>query len=323
MKGARSSAFSARTFARFAWALLAYDVGVVAWGAYVRATGSGAGCGRHWPTCNGEIVPRAPRTETLVEMSHRVSSAGAFVLTLVLFVWALRLYPSRHPVRRSAGASLALMAAEAVIGAGLVLFELVAHDASLKRALGTCLHLLNTFLLLGATSLTAFWASGGGPLRARLRGPVVSALAVLLFTMLVVGASGAVTALGDTLFPPASLAAGFAQDFAPSAHIFIRLRAIHPILAVATASAIVIATGLARSLQPTRTVERWSRRAAVLAIAQVAVGLLDMLSRAALALQLVHVVLADAVWIALVLTTTALVSEVPSVASTPVDAVVA
>ncbi|MGH7436927.1 MAG: COX15/CtaA family protein, partial [Polyangiaceae bacterium] len=80
-------------FARFAWGLLAYDVAVVVWGAFVRATGSGAGCGRHWPTCNGDFVPRAPRLETLIEMSHRASSGLAFLLTAVLLGWALRSYP--------------------------------------------------------------------------------------------------------------------------------------------------------------------------------------------------------------------------------------
>src|SRR5580692_4905461 len=81
---------------RFAWFTLAYNVAVVLWGAYVRATGSGAGCGRHWPLCNGELVPRSPRVETLIELSHRVTSGLALVLTLVLLVWAFRVTPRGH-----------------------------------------------------------------------------------------------------------------------------------------------------------------------------------------------------------------------------------
>src|SRR5271165_3717882 len=156
-------------FARFAWSLLAFDVAVVAWGVYVRATGSGAGCGRHWPLCNGEVVPRAPRVQTIVELSHRLSSGAAMLLTAVLLGWALLAYPRGHVVRRGAAVSMALMLAEALIGAGLVLFELVAHDASMKRALSVCLHLTNTLLLLASTALTAWWASGGGRVRVRLR----------------------------------------------------------------------------------------------------------------------------------------------------------
>src|SRR5579863_7151033 len=108
-------------FARAAWALLAYDIAVVLWGAYVRATGSGAGCGRHWPMCNGEIVPRAPRVETLIELSHRASSGVAFVLTGVLLAWAVRTFPRGHRVRRGAATAMLLMVSEAAVGAGLVL----------------------------------------------------------------------------------------------------------------------------------------------------------------------------------------------------------
>jgi heme A synthase len=300
-----------RPCARLAWGVLAYDLAVVAWGAYVRASGSGAGCGRHWPMCNGEIVPRAPRVETLVELSHRVSSGGALVLTLLLLVCALRTFPRGHRVRRGAAATAMLMVAEALIGAGLVLFELVAHDASLKRALSMSLHLMNTFLLLASTALTAWWASGGRAMTLRGQRAVVLALALPLAAMLVVGASGAVAALGDTLFPASSLAAGFAQDFAPSAHVFVRLRAIHPVLAALTAGAIVIATGLVRALRPTREVRVLARSAAALATLQVAAGLLDLLTRAPVAMQLVHLALADLVWVALVLTGAAALADGP------------
>lgn len=296
-------------FARFAWALLAYDVAVVAWGAYVRASGSGAGCGRHWPTCNGEVVPRALPLERLIEFSHRVTSGLAFLFTAVLLAWAFIAFPRGHRVRGGAIASMALMAAEAVIGAGLVLLALVAHDASLRRAVGIGLHLVNTFFLLAATSVTAFWASGGGAPRLRSHGGLVPALGVLLAAMIVVGASGAITALGDTLFPVPSLAAGLAQDFSPSAHAFVRLRAVHPVLAVLLATAVVVVTGFARAVRRTHSVTVLSRIAGTLAVAQVATGLLDMTLRAPIALQLIHVVLADALWIALVLTTAAVLSE--------------
>src|ERR1700722_9946712 len=164
----------------FAWASLGTEILVVAWGAYVRATGSGAGCGRHWPTCNGEILPRAPRIETLIEMSHRLSSGGALIGTLVLFVWAVRVYPRGHRVRRGAGVTTLLMVAEALIGAALVLFELVAHDASMKRALSISLHLINTFLLLASTATTAWWASGGGAVSLRNQRGAGAAVTVVL-----------------------------------------------------------------------------------------------------------------------------------------------
>ena len=298
-----------RPLARFAWGLLVYDVAVVAWGAYVRATGSGAGCGRHWPMCNGEIVPRAPRVETIIELSHRISSGGAFFLTAFLAAWAMRSFPRGHRVRRSAAVSAALMAIEALIGAGLVLFELVAHDASMKRALGMSLHLINTFLLLGSTALTAWWASGGGAVRLQRQGVLLVVLGLPLLAMVVVGTSGAVTALGDTLFPAASLSAGLAQDLSPSAPLFVHLRTFHPILAIATAVVILFAMGLVRAMRPTRAVAISSRAAGALVVAQVGVGLLDVVLRAPVAVQLVHLALADLVWIALVLTAGAALAE--------------
>jgi heme A synthase len=298
-------------FARFAWGLLAYDVAVVAWGAYVRATGSGAGCGQHWPLCNGEVIPRSPRVATLIELSHRTSSGVALVLTLALLAWAFVAFPSGHVVRRGAVTTTLLMFGEALLGASLVLFRLVEHDESLARAVSICLHLCNTFLLLASTALTAWWATGGARVRVRGQGPVLWALACVLGALVVVGASGAVTALGDTLFPPASLAAGLAQDFAPGAHGFVRLRALHPVLAGCTGAAIVVVSGIVRALRPSRAVRVTSRAAAVLVVAQVAAGLLDVTLLAPVWLQLVHLVLADAVWIAVVLTAAAALSLSP------------
>jgi heme A synthase len=299
---------------RFAWGLLGYEILVVAWGAYVRASGSGAGCGRHWPMCNGEVIPRAPRVATLVELSHRLSSGGALIGTLVLLVWSLRVYPRGHRVRRGAWTTASLMIVEALIGAGLVLLAMVENDASLKRALSNSLHLINTFLLLGATALTAWWSSGGRPVSFRGQRTVAILFGALLAAMLVVGASGAVTALGDTLFPSTSLAAGIAQDFAPGAHLFIRLRAIHPMLATTTAAAIVVIMGLVRSLRPTRAVQIASRVSASLAVAQVGAGLLDMLLRAPVWMQLVHLANADFVWVSLVITAAAAMAEAPETA---------
>lgn len=308
---------SVSRFARFAWGVLAYDLGVVSWGAYVRATGSGAGCGRHWPLCNGELVPQSPRTQTLVELSHRVSSGVALVLAAVLLVWAIRAFPRGHLVRKGAAAGMVFMLMEAAIGAALVLFELVAHNASMKRALSVSLHLGNTFLLLAATALTAWWASGGA--RPSLRGQraVLPLLAVPVVAMFVVGASGAVTALGDTLFPPASLAAGLAQDLAPSAHAFVRLRALHPLFATLTAGVIVVASGLVRALRPSQPVRVLSRAAAVLAMAQVGAGLLDIVTLAPVWLQLVHLFMADAVWISLVLLAAAALVRQPDAVPSP------
>ena len=120
---------------------------VILWGAYVRATGSGAGCGAHWPLCNGEILPRGGRVATLIEFSHRLTSGLALVAVVVLAVWAWRACrPDTRPAR-AAVLSLLFMLTEAAVGAGLVLFQLVADNASFARAMFLAAHLLNTFTL--------------------------------------------------------------------------------------------------------------------------------------------------------------------------------
>ncbi len=289
-------------FAKFAWGVLAYNLLVIAWGAFVRASGSGAGCGRHWPLCNGEVVPRAPRVETIVEATHRVTSGVALVLVVALAVWAWRALPQRHPARRTATASLVFMLGEALLGAGLVLFELVAHDASMKRALSMILHLGNTFLLLAALAMTAWFASVEREARvAERNGLVRGALGTALGLVLVVAASGAIAALGDTLFPAHSLREGLAQDLSPVAHAFLRLRLLHPFLAAGTAVVVIAASSIARTLRASPRVRSISLAVTALVVAQIGVGLVNVTLLAPIALQLVHLLLADAVWIALVL----------------------
>ena len=306
-------------FARFSWSVLAINVAVIVWGAFVRASGSGAGCGSHWPLCNGEVMPRAPKIATVIELTHRVTSGFALVLVFAMAVWAWRAFPKGSPVRASATWSAAFMAGEAAIGAGLVLFELVAHDASVKRALSMSLHLTNTFFLLAALVLTAWWASDGSSaatrpgLRLRAQGAVPWLLALPVLGLLVVGTSGAVAALGDTLWPARSLADGLSQDFTVGAHLFLRLRILHPFLAGGTAAALVVVAAVVRTLRPDARVRRASYAVTLLLLAQIGVGLLNLALLAPVWMQLVHLLLADFVWLALVLlAATALANDAAS-----------
>src|SRR5919202_7145855 len=173
---APGAAFNRRRFATYAWCVLGYSLLIVLWGAYVRASGSGAGCGSHWPLCNGQVIPQSPAITTLIEFAHRLSSGLSLFLIAGLFVWAFRRYSRGHPVRLGATLSSVFIVTEALVGAGLVLFSLVAHNASVARALFIAVHLLNTFLLLASLTLTASWASGGRALRLRGQGALLWAL---------------------------------------------------------------------------------------------------------------------------------------------------
>src|SRR6266540_6286398 len=105
-------------FAKYAWFALAFNLLVIVWGAFVRASGSGAGCGSHWPLCNGEVVPVNPSIERVIEFTHRGMSGVALLLVLGMVIWAFRAYPPGR-VRRGAVASMIFILIEALIGAAL------------------------------------------------------------------------------------------------------------------------------------------------------------------------------------------------------------
>ena len=278
-------------FAKYAWGVLAYNFLVVLWGAWVRVTGSGAGCGEHWPDCNGEVIPRDPSVETMIEFTHRATSGVAGLLVLALMVAAWRSFPAGHRVRRSAVIALIFMIAEALLGAGLVIFGLVDQNASVARAVVMALHLINTLLLLGGMALCAWWAEDDRPITrhpTRRRGLWTGA--GLIFA---VGITGAIAALGDTLFPAQSLIDGIAADLDPTSHFLLRLRSLHPIVAL-------VCAGVLWALA-----QRWPSKPAqwlkVLIVVQVLAGFINLILLAPGWLQLVHLLLADLLWVCFII----------------------
>jgi heme A synthase len=284
--------------ARFAWMVLAYNVAVVGWGAYVRATGSGAGCGAHWPLCNGEVLPRAASVATLIEFSHRATSGLALVAIAVLVFVTFRTCRAGHPARAGAVMSGVLILTEAAVGAGLVLFQLVADNATMARAMFIAVHLLNTFLLLAALTLTAWWLTVGVPFTAHRRG--MATLVTGCVALLIAGASGAVAALGDTLFPAQSLVESLRADLSFTSHLLIRLRVFHPVLAVVAAVVVgACAARLGRSGAAPNP--RGGRIVTAIALGQIALGFFNVVMLAPVWLQLAHLLVADALWIGFVL----------------------
>jgi heme A synthase len=288
---------SARWFAPYAWSVLAFNIAVVLWGAFVRATGAGAGCGQHWPLCNGEMLPRSPSLNTIIEFTHRATSGIDLALVAILVVWAFRAFPRYHAVRQGATLSAIFLITEALLGAALVLLGHVAGNPSLAHAYSLSAHLLNTLTLLACLTLTAWWATHKAPLR--VAGRAAWMAACTLGIVMILGVSGAIAALGDTLFPSRSLAEGLARDFDPAASIFVRLRILHPaIAAVAAAWLVVYAVGAA-SRRPSLRPRAWILLAML--AGQVTAGVANLLLSAPIWLQIVHLALADALWISLVL----------------------
>jgi heme A synthase len=306
-------------FAKYAWLVLAFNLGVILWGAYVRATGSGAGCGSHWPLCNGEVIPRTEQIETLVEFTHRLSSGAAFLLVLGMLIWAWRSYPQGHRVRRAAVFSMVFMVTEALVGAGLVLFELVADNESTARAISISIHLVNTFILLAFISLTAWWASGGNPLKIRWERLEVGLLVLSFIGVLVLGMSGALTALGDTLFPTSSLQEGLRQDFSETAHFLVRLRILHPGIAVIVALYTIFVVNLINARIQNRFNQQIGWVLITLFVIQLLAGIINVLLLAPVWMQLVHLLLSDLVWICLVLFAAESLGTVESTEGDPLE----
>lgn len=314
---------SERNLAVFTWVVLAFTILVILWGAFVRATGSGAGCGSHWPLCNGVAIPRDVAVETQIEFFHRITSALSGVFVLALLAWSFYVYPKGHVVRKGAVVSTFFVITEGLVGAGLVLFEMVAHNASTARVLWLAGHLVNTFLLLASLTLTAWWASGGRPLRWRGQGRTGWLLLGGALLLLGLGVTGAITALGDTLYPASSLAEGIQQDFLSTSHLAVRLRVWHPVIAIVTSIYLVAISAVIAREKATRQTHRLSRTLWVLILVQLAAGVSNIFLLAPVWLQIIHLLLADLVWVCAVLFGAAALAEKQSAAESSTGPVAA
>lgn len=292
------AAQSPKALRRFAWGVLAYNVAVIVWGSAVRSTGSGAGCGDHWPLCNGTLVQHHPAVATVIEFAHRATSGVDLVCVLALFFWTFAVMPRRHFARAFAAAVLVLTLNEALLGALLVLLGLTAHNMSPSRAVYLGLHLTNTLLLLGALALTAhFLSRRGGNTRGEvaLRSPAL-ALTGLAAT-LIVGVTGSLAALGDTLYPAHNLLAGIAQDFSPGSSWLLRIRWVHP--AISFVAGAFICWLVVRGLR--RPMDRGLACALLILLAlQYVLGVADVALLAPTWMQMTHLFGADLLWIVLV-----------------------
>ena len=308
---------SQRRYRFLAWSVLVFNVLVILGGAIVRATGSGDGCGASWPTCTDRIFPSNPGVETVIEFSHRITSALAILGVLALYVLARRLYPNGHWVRRAAGVSIILMVVESLLGASLVIFGWVDQDASIGRMIVVPLHLANTYLLLGALTLTAWWASGNPVPSETVDGPTRRELVFGAGGLLLVGAMGALNALSDTLYPTDSFLSGLQQEISADAPWLVQLRVLHPIVAIAVGFGVAYLV-MRRSATASERTKRISAIIIGLVVVQFFAGLVNVMLATPLETQVVHLAFADAMWIAYVIFAAALLGE-RQIARTPIE----
>ncbi len=298
---AASPFVTSRSLPPFAWAVLVYNIAVILWGAIVRATSSGAGCGDHWPLCNGVALPVNPKLATVIEFTHRSMSGLSLIAVVVLAAWVFWKTVPRHLARTAAIAAVVLTFNEALLGALIVLLKHVAKDQSLGRAVYLSLHLANTLLLLAALTLTAhFLSRHSGALRGSIRGVRMPIAAAGLAATIVVGVSGSLAALGDTLFPTASLRSALMQDFSGSSQWLIRLRLLHPASAFVAGAFIIWLVSRAVFTVPESSNRRLATSLVVLLFIQFGLGFLDVALRAPVWMQVIHLLGADLFWTVLV-----------------------
>jgi heme a synthase len=288
----------------FAWALLVYNIAVILWGGLVRATGSGAGCGEHWPLCNGVVVQHSPSVQTMIELTHRITSGITVLAMLVLLIWTFRGTVRRHIARVTAVFAAIFMLNEAFLGALIVILGKVARDQSPSRGVYLSCHLANTLMLVAALTLTAHFLSRPvGYLRGEVKYRSIALACLGLVATLAVGVSGSLAALGDSLYPSSSLQTALQQDFATTSSLLLRLRWLHPVLG--------FAAGFFLSWLIYRSVFQhsfWGNKKLALAVIgllllQYSLGLADVMLLAPVWMQIVHLLGADLLWIALVVLT--------------------
>ncbi len=295
---------------RFAWGVLIYFIAVILWGGLVRATGSGAGCGDHWPLCNGTVMQHSARIDTVIEFTHRITSGLSFFAVVALLAWTLAGTARGHLARGTAVAAVAFTVIEAALGAFLVKLGLTAQSRSPLRAPYLALHLTNTLLLVAALTLTAHLLSRRtGYLRSKVRLVAPFGAIASVLVLLIVGVTGSLAALGDTLFPPSSLGAAFAQDFSATSGWLVRWRWTHP--TIAFLASVFLIWLLLRSRQQRI---HWDNRGLsalvlILLVLQYVLGVLDVVFLAPVWLQIAHLLGADVLWAALVVLAARIVLE--------------
>lgn len=290
---------------RFAQFLLLYTLLVILWGAWVRISHSGDGCGASWPLCNGQIIPAAEHKKTWVEFSHRITSGIFGLLVIYLYAAGRKLAPKGTTLRKALFAVLVFMITEALLGAKLVLFGLVGNNDSFFRLFAMGLHQVNSLFLSGSVALVALFSSdlpakamqaikAAGQQRAL---PKWTVGFLVLFTLVAI--TGAFASLSSTLFPSSSVLEGIAKDFAPDAHYLLRLRISHPILATLIGGGLALFFWFKSQDEGNDVLRKSTLQASLIFVFAVVFGYLTLFSLAPIWMKVSHLLIAHLVWIAL------------------------
>jgi heme A synthase len=257
-------------------------------GAFVRATGSGDGCGSTWPTCKGKIIPQLSDSSEVIEFSHRSISGILLIVTLIIFIKSRNM--SKGTIIRTTVNFLTFFVIfEAAIGAVIVLYEWVGLNSSLPRIIAVPIHLVNTFGLLACYAVLYKVLLNNFK---NIKQLWDRRFVFVAFLFLLSGATGSITALADVLFPSASFYEGLMEDFDRTSELLTRLRILHPIVATGLSVALIIES---RKIQKDYKID--VKFLQLLVIVAVTLGVLNVLSNIVLLLSIFHLAIADLLWI--------------------------
>ena len=297
-----------KRFRQAALYLIPYTLLVILWGAWVRISHSGNGCGETWPLCQGNLIPQAATQKTWVELSHRLMSGAFGIYILIIFLWGRKIMTEKF-TRIFLYASFILMITEALLGAKLVVSGLVGTNDSPFRAFAMALHLVNSLALVGAIVLvfdfssSAKWAKQQNVVRSAKKMMWVCLLGFGLLSI-----TGAIAALSTTLFPSSSILSGMEDDVSATAHYLVRLRGLHPLLGVLIGCGIAIMGWIFLNVidSKDRILLRRTQGLTLVTAIAVMVGSVTLMMLSPIVLKFTHLTMTYLVWISLVLWTRAL-----------------
>lgn len=284
-------------FATFAWFVLIYNLAAVAWGVFVRASKSGDGGGAQWPLLDLSHQPMSGTFARLVEGSHRLSTALCGVFAILLLVMAIRNFPKGHQARLFSGIALGFTLLEGLIGAALVLFKLVTTNESAARVGVMSFHVISTMLLVSSIALAAMSATGAGRMRLKGNGSVLPMGILSFLGVMVLGVTGAINALSHTLMPVKDV---ISQAARADAHWMQQAQPLHPYLSVAVGLLVCLFAGMLGHLRPSEPVKKATKIMVVMFVGQLLLGLVNIRLDAPIWMQMLHLVMGDALFVSMV-----------------------
>ena len=282
-------------FQIYLWGILLFTVAVIISGDIVQATESGAGCGDSWPKCDGTLIPAFADVHVAIEFIHRMLTSVLSFGYLGLLIGGYLLFGRRHPVWRSILFSTTILLVEILLGASLVLFGWVEDNATWGRVIADSFHVVNTLVLLGSLVLIIFLSRPDGGILVAKSNPKRRYLIFAMLIVILITVTGTINSLADTLY----LSDHVVVEETPIAQLLVSVRAIHPLIAIIGGFAII---GLLYLVIEEPSAQKSALGFAVFGVIflQFLSGVFNIVLLTPVETQIIHLGLADTLWILLV-----------------------